>query len=278
MVGFENHCATGSGIIFILPGVYDMTQKSQHWSRKWMGDSFDVYDLPAHRFTSNKCNTLIYKRWSEDSCIECNRNTAMLMITANALVGESVSFDIEYDVVFRNNFNSKNNLGSQKIKTTIKCKNDELLTPLNWDLQCDVYDCYQNERPEAQLVEKAEFKDGVITRKIKGLGTQKIKTAKNLTSNWLLFYALSALDQTHKNNLSFDMLDEMHFVRKKQKLQSIGRYPFIFKNRTLDLSGYQQIGEGIIPTTYWLDDDHRLIFVITGLFYHYYLTDINPAE
>jgi hypothetical protein len=34
--------------------------------------------------------------------------------------------------------------------------------------------------------------------------------------------------------------------------------------KQLALTGYERIGEGILPYRYWLDEQHRLLFVLSG--------------
>jgi hypothetical protein len=57
------------------------------------------------------------------------------------------------------------------------------------------------------------------------------------------------------------MLEGLSLVKKQQRLIYRGEYTMKMGSKKLSLHRFDQIGEGILPYEYWLDDKHRLLVV-----------------
>jgi hypothetical protein len=61
------------------------------------------------------------------------------------------------------------------------------------------------------------------------------------------------------------MLEDLRLVRGEQRLSFDGEAEFELGGKKMRLYGYHQIGEGILPIHYWLDEEGRLLFALGGV-------------
>ena len=85
------------------------------------------------------------------------------------------------------------------------------------------------------------------------------------TSHWSLFDAVQRLPGKATRPLRFTMLEEMDLVKPDQRLEFREETDLEVGDTTLHLRGYQQIGWGVLPWQYWVDDQGRLLFAFSGV-------------
>jgi hypothetical protein len=91
------------------------------------------------------------------------------------------------------------------------------------------------------------------------------KVPAPFTSNWSLFDAVQRLSGKGAAPLRFAVLEDLDLVKPNQRLTFVeGTSVAVGEGRQLALSGYERIGEGILPYHYWVDEQHRLLFVLSG--------------
>jgi hypothetical protein len=61
--------------------------------------------------------------------------------------------------------------------------------------------------------------------------------------------------------LSFDLLEGMSLSKTGQRLSYRGTFPVKAGTESTSLHCFSQLGHGILPCEYWLDDRHRLLTV-----------------
>jgi hypothetical protein len=81
-----------------------------------------------------------------------------------------------------------------------------------------------------------------------------------LTSDWSLFEALQRMDIKRGLEESFNTMEGLSVYKLGQTLKYRGIYPF--KNKTLHW--FTQIGQGVLPYDYYVDENHRLVLVTSG--------------
>lgn len=84
-----------------------------------------------------------------------------------------------------------------------------------------------------------------------------------VTSDWTLFDAATRWPFEKKPPLKFDLLEELSILRPGHRLSYRGAEPFEIGGQKIRLHRFQQLGHGLLPYDYWLDDGHRLLFVTT---------------
>ncbi len=147
--------------------------------------------------------------------------------------------------------------GSGRSKAAITCVNDKLCAPIRWQIDSEV------DNPDGKQVRltsvsiSGEASGGSIT-----LDGKKITASERLSSSWSLFDAVQRLPFDAKE-LRFDMLEEMELLKPDQMLWAGETAEMEIGGRKTRLHSFEQIGWGILPFTYWIDDNHRLIVAVS---------------
>ncbi|MCL5269499.1 MAG: hypothetical protein M1457_02845, partial [bacterium] len=110
-------------------------------------------------------------------------------------------------------------------------------------------------------------------------GEQKItKSVGNaFTAKWCLCEAVQRLGGSAAKPVQFSLIDEYDQVRPGATLSFRREADIAMNAKPTLLTAYQVIGEGIVPTVYWVDAAHRLLFVISGIEV-YILAEENGAK
>ncbi len=130
-------------------------------------------------------------------------------------------------------------------EATIECRNNQLATPIAWHLENRFIDA------DNKTIKQLSYKDaGQITDGI-----------DRTTCDWCLFKAVQRLKISKETVLAFDMLEGLGLLKKDQRLSYRGLYPTKIGDKNIPLRCFVQLGNGILPCEYWLDDHHRLLVV-----------------
>ncbi len=147
----------------------------------------------------------------------------------------------------------------------IRCANNALATLQSWKLESAALDADKKPRPLSKMSESGILVNGTIKlTSPKGIGRQ-INVSPNLTSNWSLFDAVQRLHKKEPPKTEFTMLEDLRLPRANQRLTSDGPIDVELGGKTIRLYGFHQIGEGILPIYYWLDEQGRLLFALGGV-------------
>ena len=142
--------------------------------------------------------------------------------------------------------------------TTIeaKCKADALATPVSWKLESVILDPYLNPFEETRVRNAGSLAGGVVT--IKAEKKRRTAVPENIAANYGLFDAVQRLPYDDFACLCFCMLEDMELVKPGQMLYKLDPIEAVAASDTLRLHGFLQLGTGILPYHYWLDDSGRL--------------------
>ena len=139
--------------------------------------------------------------------------------------------------------------GSGKSKAGVTCKANDLCTPVQWKLDSEILDPQGKQVPLTAVSTSGK--------------ANKMKVTGRLSSNWSLFDAVQRLPFDSKT-LEFTMIEELELLRPEQRLAPGATAEVELGGRMVKLHSFEQIGRGILPITYWLDDNHRLIIAVGG--------------
>ena len=142
-----------------------------------------------------------------------------------------------------------------RTRASLTCAADRLATPREWELRAEAVEDGEAVA-ETTVAETAVVRDGVLVRR--GRVERKLKLPRPFTSNWCLLEAVQRLP-FDSAPVSFDMLEDLDLFKPEQSLRPAGAVTLELGGRQVRLHGFRQIGRGILPTHYWLDDEHRLI-------------------
>lgn len=148
------------------------------------------------------------------------------------------------------------------IHADILCKNDQIASPLEWSLESEFIGPDGNVKPELTVDEKARNRDGNI--KVKSAGfTYDRQGSEKLSGDWCLFEAIQRFDFNKKPTITFDLYEGLSLLRENHQLFYRGLYPWQQDGKEVTLHWFQQLGQGVLPYEYWLDENHRMIMAVT---------------
>ncbi|MBL7187899.1 MAG: hypothetical protein ISS70_16375 [Phycisphaerae bacterium] len=130
---------------------------------------------------------------------------------------------------------------------TIKCRINKLASPVEWKLSSLFLGTDQREISELSSNEDGQIAEG----------------ADRVTGDWCLFEAVQRLAFEKQASLDFDLLEGMSLSKHRHHLSYRGTYPMKTNGGGIPLHCFSQLGRGILPAEYWLDDHHRLLAVIS---------------
>ena len=94
------------------------------------------------------------------------------------------------------------------------------------------------------------------------------------TSDWSLFEALQRRPFRSGEALKFDVLEGLSLLKRGHVLRYKGRRQVTLGDAASTLHLFHQVGRGVLPYEWWLDEAHRLVLVVTG--YRTYILEGRP--
>jgi len=152
--------------------------------------------------------------------------------------------------------------------------NDQLASPIEWYLSSRFANPDGRDVSELGTEETVLIKGNVMSVKAGGRSFKR-KVAGRLSCDWCLFEAVQRLKFDKKSSLAFDMLEPLSLLKEGQRLSYRGAHPMKIGSKDVSLHCFHQLGHGILPYEYWLDEKHRLQ-VVTSMNKTYILD--NQAE
>lgn len=131
------------------------------------------------------------------------------------------------------------------IEATIECRNNQLTSPIQWKVSSRFIDA-----DGMQISQLSSDDNGTAAE---GLNRS--------TSDWSLFEAVQRLKISKETFITFDMLEGLSLLKKDQHLSYRGLHQTNIGGENIPLHCFVQLGNGILPCEYWLNDHHRLLLV-----------------
>jgi hypothetical protein len=146
---------------------------------------------------------------------------------------EGGRFQLEVDLDIRTRARA-----GMRTRASIACAAGRLATLQAWELRSDTVEA---------------------GRAVAALTVSKTATVpRPFTSNWSLMEAVQRLP-FDAPALEFDMFEDLDLYKPRQTLHPVAAVEVECAGKRVRLHGFRQTGRGILPTHYWLDDEHRLI-------------------
>ena len=151
----------------------------------------------------------------------------------------------------------KQSFGSFRSTIQVQCRPDRLGTPVAWKFSSVSSDNKGKPVDLTRVEEEGRVENGHnIWQNRKA---RRRKAPDLFTSNWAIFDAVQRFGKEPFEPIQFDMLEDLDLLKPNQRLTYWGTTEVELGGRTMKLTGYQQIGEGILPYHYWLDASGRVI-------------------
>lgn len=244
--------AAGSGAFSLKPYLTQLKQFSPP-----MG-AFDAEDCWEHTYDVYP----VYGKWSKQT--EKHRGECCIKREV-LLSNDAFRLEVLSEVTFLDFGYGNHPTKTQLTRASIQCANNALATLQSWRLESVALGAEGKSRPLSRMSESGVFAKGVIKLTNAAGASRKIDVSENLTSNWSLFDAVQRLHKKEPPKADFQMLEDLRLPRAEQRLTLDGPIEVELGGKKTLLYGYHQIGEGILPIHYWLDEQGRLLFALGGV-------------
>jgi len=184
--------------------------------------------------------------------------------------GGRVTLDVRYEKGLTD--------GRQEVVGAMQLGGDApLSTPVAWTFQTQVFDAEGRRVPYTRLQKSATVGNDAIEIRDSG-GIRRLPVRGPYTLNWALFDAVGRLPREKTEPLDFTLIDHFDQLKPNQTLCFRKTTTVTVAGNPLRLHAYDQIGEGIVPWVYWVDDQGRLLFVVSGLEGYLWEPSREPPE
>ncbi len=146
------------------------------------------------------------------------------------------------------------------IEAHITCLNNEYASPVKWQVSSHFFGPRGKSLDTLSTAESVFIEGETMTIEA-GAGILHRQVDAPLTSDWSLFEAAQRWDVGEARHLLVTMLEGLRISKPRQHITYRGLSQMEFGPGATRLYCFAQLGNGILPTEYWLDPSHRLLAV-----------------
>lgn len=218
-------------------------------SVRWFLDHFSP---PSQSFDPRANWVLTYALWLEDA-----KKAAGYLELRREASGSGISLQVDAAV--------RQTTGViHSTKAKILCADDAFCTPHSWQLESSILSPNGDPVASTPLTHRAVVKKDTMEAELGGRKRVR-QLPVPFTSNWSLFEGVQRMSNNGGTPLRFALLQDLDLLKPRQMLSVREQTTVdIAGGRSLSLECYEQIGEGVLPCHYWVDERHRLLFLLSG--------------
>ncbi|MBN2129178.1 MAG: hypothetical protein JW741_06760 [Sedimentisphaerales bacterium] len=149
-----------------------------------------------------------------------------------------------------------------RIEAEILCRDDERASPLKWRLSSRFFGPDGEELGDLALAEAVSVQADTLVVETPGPARRR-QVPVPVTSDWSLFEAIQRLDVGAGRKWEVNLLEGLSVLKPDQEISYRGLSQEKLGDQTVSLHCFQQLGQGALPTEYWLDRDRRLLAVVS---------------
>lgn len=151
-----------------------------------------------------------------------------------------------------------------EIKAEVKCLHNPIASPVSWQLTSRIIDPHGKTNDALTMEEKVTYKNHDILEVNTGGRTFTRKVKSPLAADWGLFSLVQELPyRQEESKREFHLLEGLSLLKEDHRLSFQGIHDVKIGDQEMPLNLFEQIGRGVLPYEYWLDDQHRLLMVVT---------------
>jgi hypothetical protein len=177
------------------------------------------------------------------------------------------SRDAAADVITElNDTYSPNFTGRYVFDAKINTLDDQLATPQSWSCETRIIRG-RDEEPFMNTLHrwKGSFIDGIISYESGDYRLLKDQVEGKLSWKWGIIDLVQGMAKDSVDELHFSALDEMDMLYEHQFARYRKKVNVECGLGEVEFSVFDVLGDDIIPTVYWVDDQHRVAFIISGV-------------
>lgn len=180
------------------------------------------------------------------------------------------TFTLQVNVVANQGI-ERHGRGFDRIEAQIVCRNDQFASLISWQRLSWLL------TPEKQKAEIGDLgmvvvakmggkvKNEQVTLQMQGR-ERKLKVHTPLTCDWAMIDVVQRLAKSGaKKALQFSMLEELEFLRPNQRLYLREPMEIEVEGQKFRWQRFEQFGDGVLPWTYCLDENNRLILAFSAM-------------
>jgi hypothetical protein len=267
-----------------------VTQMTDHFPLAHFERALEGFQPPAEAFDPLGAWVNAYDIWE---CSQGNRKIGALRIERTPLDGRRAKLAVRYRKLAAG--------GILRAEASIECRADALATPIRWQSQSCVHDPQDKPLEDTRLAETGEAGERALRVKV-GEKAIRIPFEGPFTFDWCLFDAVQRLHEkwdggifqdVGKNaSVPFLLIDRLSREAKPDQRLAFrtdvtvelgGKRIWREEKHQLEagvvyrpvparegatatvLRAYDQTGRGIVPIVYWVNEQGRLLFALSGL-------------
>jgi len=257
-----------------------VTQMTDHFPLAHFERALDGFQPPTEAFDPLGAWVNAYHIWE---CSQGNRKIGALRIERTPLSARRAKLAVRYRKMAA--------AGILRAEMSVECKADGLATPIRWQAQSCVHDTEDKPIEDTRLQETGEAGERGPRVKVGGK-TARVSVEGPFTFDWCLFEAVQRLPGEALEPLAFTLIDRLSREAKAEQRLAFrtaatvelgGKRVWREEKQTLEagavyrpvparegatataLRAYNQTGRGILPVVYWVNEQGRLLFALSGL-------------
>jgi hypothetical protein len=234
----------------------DVTGAREHFALNKIAGLVESYQAPASEFDPNG-------NWSSTYTINTLLQEGAFgsegELTVERVLADDGGFQLRIDC-----HRSGRSGFAYRVHVDAECSDDALSTPRSWNAVSKIAKSVGDPPYMGSgLVKKGTVEDGAL-RLVTGSDARVIPLPGHHTLKWCLVDATQRLPGAATEDIEFSLVDEFDQVRSGQCLSYMESAAIEMNGTVGRLTAYQHLGAGVIPTVYWVDEDGRLLFIMTG--------------
>jgi hypothetical protein len=145
------------------------------------------------------------------------------------------------------------------VKASIRSAVDQWSTPRQFAAET-----WTNRQGEEEAGSRLKFAARAAGGEIRFSGLKKpaVRLTPPWTLDWALFDVVQRLPAGEPHEFVLDVVEDGDLLRPRQRLTYAGSLTTKLGGKASELYGFCRVGTGALPTLYWLDQQHRLLFAI----------------
>jgi hypothetical protein len=151
-------------------------------------------------------------------------------------------------------------------KGQITARNDLLASPVKWECETKIAD-ELNGLPYLNTLHrwKGSFKNDRVYYHSDSQHIVKTVDNQDLTWKWGIINLVQKMAEQSVPEMHFSALDEMDMIYEHQYARFRKKQVLDCGTSNVEFSVFDVLGDGIIPTVYWVDNFNRVIFIVSGV-------------
>ena len=146
------------------------------------------------------------------------------------------------------------------------CADNLFATPATWECESKIARSFRSTpMPGTAFSWTGAYESGSIRVSTHGKSVVKNIALPDLTWKWGLISVVQKMAENVIETAEFSSLDEMDIVYARQAIARSADRPVKYGEDHITFRVYDLVGDGIIPTVYWVDQHNRVVFIISGM-------------